>query len=136
VQKLDGFMKSQGLACTPSAVANLKGDEARAAFITHFKEVQRLKTQLDQYTDLTEDNKATIEQVLPEENLRGFKGQYLETAKKLREQQGKGGDKPGTTTPWTSSTSSSSSSPPPSSITTTSWASSPASPPRGRASRR
>jgi type I restriction enzyme R subunit len=78
-------MKSQGLACTPSAVANLKGDEARAAFITHFKEVQRLKTQLDQYTDLTEDNKATIEQVLPEENLRGFKGQYLETAKKLKE---------------------------------------------------
>ena len=93
VQKLDGFMKSQGLDCTPSAVANLKGDEARAAFITHFKEVQRLKTQLDQYTDLTEENKATIEQVLPEENLRGFKGQYLETAKKLKDQQGKGGDK-------------------------------------------
>ncbi len=99
VQKLDGFMKSQGLACTPSAVANLKGDEARAAFITHFKEVQRLKTQLDQYTDLTGENKATIEQVLPEENLRGFKGQYLETAKKLRAQQGKGGDKPGSDNP-------------------------------------
>jgi Type I site-specific restriction-modification system, R (restriction) subunit and related helicases len=99
VQKLDGFMKSQGLACTPSAVANLKGDEARAAFITHFKEVQRLKTQLDQYTDLTGENKATIQQVLPEENLRGFKGQYLETAKKLRDQQGKGGDKSGTTDP-------------------------------------
>ena len=95
VQKLDDFMKSQGLTCTPSAVANLKGDEARAAFITHFKEVQRLKTQLDQYTDLTDENKATIEQVLPEENLRGFKGQYLETAKKLREQQGKGGDRGG-----------------------------------------
>jgi type I restriction enzyme R subunit len=95
VQKLDDFMKSQGLDCTPSAVANLRGDEARAAFITHFKEVQRLKTQLDQYTDLTGENKATIEQVLPEENLRGFKGQYLETAKKLRDQQGKGGDKPG-----------------------------------------
>ena len=54
VQKLDRFMQSQGLDCTPSAVANLKGDEARAAFITHFKEVQRLKTQLDQYTDLTQ----------------------------------------------------------------------------------
>ena len=88
VQKLDSFMKSQGLDCTPSAVANLKGDAAKAAFITHFKEVQRLKTQLDQYTDLTEENKTTIEQVLPEENLRGFKGQYLETAKKLKEQQG------------------------------------------------
>lgn len=95
VQKLGDFMNSQGLACTPSAVANLKGDEARAAFITHFKEVQRLKTQLDQYTDLTGENRAAIEQVLPEENLRGFKGQYLETAKKLRAQQGKGGDKPG-----------------------------------------
>jgi type I restriction enzyme R subunit len=91
VQKLGDFMHSQGLACTPSAVANLKGDAARAAFVTHFKEVQRLKTQLDQYTDLTAENKAAIEQVLPDQNLRGFKGQYLETAKRLRAQQGKGG---------------------------------------------
>jgi type I restriction enzyme, R subunit len=95
VQKLGDFMKSQGLDSTPSAVASLKGDAARAAFITHFKEVQRLKTQLDQYTDLSEQNKTTIEQVLPNENLRGFKGQYLETAKRLKEQQGKGGDKSG-----------------------------------------
>lgn len=93
VQKLDEFMKSQGLACMPSDVANLKGDAARAAFVTHFKEVQRLKTQLDQYTDLSTDNKATIEQVLPNESLRGFKGQYLETAKQLRDQQGKTGGK-------------------------------------------
>ncbi|MDE2398312.1 MAG: type I restriction endonuclease subunit R, partial [Burkholderiales bacterium] len=57
VQKLGQFMKSQGLACTPSDVANLKGDEARAAFVTHFKDVQRLKTQLDQYTDLSDDDK-------------------------------------------------------------------------------
>jgi type I restriction enzyme R subunit len=93
VQQLDTFMKSQGLDCMPSAVANLKGDAARVAFCEKFKEVQRLKTQLDQYTDLTGENKTTIEQVLPEENLRGFKGQYLETAKRLKEQQGKGGDK-------------------------------------------
>ena len=102
VQKLGDFMKSQGLACAPSAVANLKGDAARAAFVTHFKEVQRLKTQLDQYTDLTGDHKASIEQVLPDENLRGFKGQYLETAKRLKAQQGKGGkqgDGPGTDDP-------------------------------------
>jgi type I restriction enzyme R subunit len=102
VQKLDDFMKSQGLDCTPSAVANLKGDDARAAFITHFKEVQRLKTQLDQYTDLTGENKASIEQVLPEDNLRGFKGQYLETAKMLRAQRSKSGQEgggPGTDDP-------------------------------------
>jgi type I restriction enzyme R subunit len=95
VQKLEAFMKSQKLDCTPSDVANLKGDAARAAFVTHFKDVQRLKTQLDQYTDLTEDHKATIEQVLPEEQLRGFKGQYLETAKRLKEQQSKHGETSG-----------------------------------------
>jgi type I restriction enzyme R subunit len=90
VQKLDTFMKSQGLDCAPEAVPNLKGDAARAAFIEHFKEVQRLKTQLDQYTDLTDENRNTIEQVLPRENLLGFRGAYLETAQRLRAQQGKG----------------------------------------------
>ncbi|MEZ0169506.1 type I restriction endonuclease subunit R [Microvirga sp. TS319] len=94
VQKLDTFMKSQGLDCAPNAVPNLRGDAARAAFIEHFKEVQRLKTQLDQYTDLTDENRNTIEQVLPRENLLGFRGAYLETAQRLRAQQGKGADEP------------------------------------------
>ena len=98
VQKLDAFMQSQGLDCTPSTVANLKGDAAKTVFIERFKEVQRLKTQLDQYTDLTGENKAAIEQVLPEETLRGFKGQYLDTAKKLRDGRNKP-DKPGADKP-------------------------------------
>jgi type I restriction enzyme R subunit len=87
VQKLDAFMQSQGLACAPEAVPNLKGDDARAAFINLFKEVQRLKTQLDQYTDLTADNAASIEHILPQENLLGFRGAYLETAQRLKSQQ-------------------------------------------------
>jgi type I restriction enzyme R subunit len=91
VQKLDGFMKSQGLDTAPESVPNLKGDAARAAFINHFKEVQRLKTQLDQYTDLTGADAAAIEQILPKENLLGFRGQYLETAQRLKAQQGKQG---------------------------------------------
>ena len=98
VQKLDGFMKSQGLDTAPEAVPNLKGDAARAAFINHFKEVQRLKTQLDQYTDLTGEDAAAIEQILPKENLLGFRGAYLETAQRLKAQQGKSsknGDGPG-----------------------------------------
>ena len=90
VQKLGDFMQSQGLACAPEAVPQLKGDEARAAFISHFKEVQRLKTQLDQYTDLTTDNAAAIEHILPQENLQGFRGVYLVTAQRLKAQQGKG----------------------------------------------
>ncbi len=94
VHELAAFMKSQGLDTAPEAVSNLKGNDARAAFINHFKEVQRLKTQLDQYTDLTEENAAAIEQILPREDLLAFRGAYLETAQRLRAQQGKSGDKP------------------------------------------
>ena len=120
VKKLDDFMKSQGLTCKPEAVPNLKGDDARSAFINHFKEVQRLKTQLDQYTDLTDENKAAIEQVLPKEELNAFRGVYLETAQRLKEQQGKGDGpgQPGSATSWISN---SFSLPPPSLTTTTSW---------------
>ncbi len=90
VKKLEKFMSSQGLACTPEEVSNLKGDAARGEFINHFKEVQRLKTQLDQYTDLSEEQVDRVEKKLPEEKLRGFKSQYLETAKRLKAQQDKG----------------------------------------------
>jgi type I restriction enzyme R subunit len=91
VQQLADFMQSQGLDCAPEAVPQLKGDDARAAFIKTFKEVQRLKTQLDQYTDLTADNAAAIEAILPREDLQAFRGVYLDTAKRLKDQQGKGG---------------------------------------------
>jgi type I restriction enzyme R subunit len=87
VTKLADFMQSQGLACTPEAVHSLKGDDARAAFIKNFKEVQRLKTQLDQYTDLTEDNTVAIEHILPAVDLQAFRGAYLETAQRLKQQQ-------------------------------------------------
>ncbi|MDP3010953.1 MAG: type I restriction endonuclease subunit R [Methylococcales bacterium] len=90
VQKLDTFMQSQGLACAPEQVVNLKGDNARAEFINHFKEVQRLKTRLDQYTDLTEDSKNNVEQVLPTNTLNAFKGMYLETAQELKRKQNAG----------------------------------------------
>ena len=95
---LNDFMKSQGLEAKPEAVSNLKGDDARAAFIKQFKEVQRLQTQLDQYTDLTEQQKKIIEQVLPKEQLKGFRGQYLETAQRLREQRERPGGAGQTTT--------------------------------------
>lgn len=89
VKKLNEFMQSQGLESAPEEVINLKGDDARGQFINLFKEVQRLKTQLDQYTDLTQENAATIEQVIPKEQLQGFKGVYLETAQRLKAKQDK-----------------------------------------------
>lgn len=92
VTALDTFMTSQGLPCAPEEVANLKGDEARSQFIALFKEVQRLKTQLDQYTDLSGDNVANIERVIPQDQLQAFRGVYLETAQRLKAKQGKSGD--------------------------------------------
>ena len=94
VKKLAEFMQSQGLASAPEEVANLKGDAARGQFINLFKEVQRLKTQLDQYTDLTAENALSIAQVIPPEQLQAFRGVYLETAQRLKEKKSKSNDGP------------------------------------------
>lgn len=84
---LDAFLKCQGLSGKPDDIANLKGDAARAAFIEHFKKVQKLQLQLDQYTDLSAEQEQQIEQVLPKDDLRAFRGQYLEMAEKLKQQR-------------------------------------------------
>ena len=93
VADLGEFMQSQGLEAKPDQVNNLMGDDARAEFIKRFKEVQRLQTELDQYTDLTDEQREQIEQALQTDDLRAFRGAYLETAQRLKEQQGApGGD--------------------------------------------
>ena len=90
--RLATFLQSQGLTGAPDDIANLRGDAARAGFVEHFKQVQKLKIQLDQYTDLTPEQAHQIEQVLPTDEHRAFRGAYLETAQRLRAQQGKGKD--------------------------------------------
>ncbi len=82
--ELDSFMRSQGLDASPEQVHNLRGDEAKTAFVKCFKEVQRLQTQLDQYTDLSSGEEAEIEAILPKDELYAFRGVYLETAQRLR----------------------------------------------------
>lgn len=89
VRKLDEYMESQGLECQAEEVYNLQGDDARAGFINCFKEVQRYRTQLEQYTDIDEQGKAKIEELLPEDTLRSFRGAYIETAQQLRRQREK-----------------------------------------------
>jgi type I restriction enzyme R subunit len=93
VAALQEFMGNSDLACEPQEVYNLKGDTARINFINRFKEVQRLKTQLDQYTDLQPEQKELIEHILPTDQLLEFRSSYLETAKKLKEKRDKEGDK-------------------------------------------
>ncbi len=84
---LDSFLASQGLGSKPEDIANLKGTAAKVAFVKHFKEVQKLQTQLDQYTDLNTEQRAQIEAILPKDELRSFRGQYLQKAEELRADQ-------------------------------------------------
>lgn len=89
IKKLDLFMQSHGLTCVPQEVPNLKGDYARGGFIERFKEVQKYKSQLEQYTDLTADHVAEVAQALPTEQMQAFRAAYLETAARLKEKQDK-----------------------------------------------
>jgi type I restriction enzyme R subunit len=93
VKAMEKWMESKNIVAEPQEVYNIKGDAARIEFINRFKEVQRLKTQLDQYTDLDDEQKAKIEQLMPEEQLRSCRSSYLEIAKQLKEVQQKEGDK-------------------------------------------
>jgi len=93
-KKLEEFIRRQGLENSPQEIANLKGDEARAEFINTFKEIQRLKTQLDQHTDLKPEQLEAIEQTIATDELRAFKSMYIETAKRLQKERNKGKDVP------------------------------------------
>lgn len=88
VGELEKFMESQGLECRPEEVSNLKGDSARCEFVNRFKEIQRLKTQLDQYTEIEDKDAAKIEELLPEDTLRAFRGAYIDVAQRLKAEQG------------------------------------------------
>ena len=92
VSGMAGFMQKKNLLCEPEQVYNLKGDTARIEFVNRFKEVQRLKTQLDQYTDLDNAQKTRIDAILPRDQLLSFRGTYLETAQRLKAMQDKHDD--------------------------------------------
>ncbi|SPJ33802.1 type I restriction endonuclease subunit R [Kushneria phyllosphaerae] len=92
VAGIEHFLTERNVVAEPKGVYNLKGDTARIEFVNRFKEVQRLKTRLDQYTDLDEEQKQRIDTILPEDDLRSLRGAYLETAQRLKQQQGKTGE--------------------------------------------
>lgn len=92
VVNLRQYMRSHGLEFKASEVANLKGDEAKAGFVNFFKEVQRYKTQLDQYTDAISQNEERTNIFsdpqasygFTDDDLRAFRGAYLDLACSLK----------------------------------------------------
>lgn len=89
VANLKDFMEEQGLEFEPSQVCNIKGDIARVDFINKFREIQRLLVKLNQYTEIPEEEKKEIKNLIPEDELRGFRGAYLELAQQLKKKQDK-----------------------------------------------
>ncbi len=92
INNLKTFMESQGLEYKPEDVYNIKGNIAKCEFINKFKEIQRIKTQLDQYIDIQEEQKDKINKLVPEEQMQAFRGVYLEVAQKIKLQQEKDTD--------------------------------------------
>ncbi len=86
IQALESTMLGHGVSCSPDEVLNLAGSNAQRDFLDAFKKVQGLKTKLDQYTDLTPEQQEEIEQDMDSDTLRDFRGAYLETAKRYKEQ--------------------------------------------------
>ncbi len=84
IYKFKNFMKDQNLGFKPEEISNLRGDEARISFINHFREVRRLKKQIDQYTDIESDQQKHIETIITTDDLDGFHGRYIETYKRLK----------------------------------------------------
>lgn len=95
ISDLRNFMSIHNLEFKASEVANLRGDEAKAGFINYFKEIQRYKTQLSQYTDFVsvDDVKSQIVSEsqtgygFTDEDLLAFRGAYLDLAYSLKKER-------------------------------------------------
>ena len=95
VKSLREFMNLHNLEFKAEEVANLKGDDAKVGFIKQFKEVQRYKTQLNQYTDIIETgnnesefaNDAITPYGFTDNELSAFRGAYLDLARELRDRR-------------------------------------------------
>lgn len=95
VAGLRNFMQSYNLEFNASEVSNLKGDEAKIGFINRFKELQRYKTQLEQYIDVTDvadafaASDSSSEYGFTDDDLLAFRGAYLNLASSLKKKREK-----------------------------------------------
>lgn len=80
--KLETVMNGMGLECKPEEVINIPQGENTNNFIDAFKDVQRLALKLDQYVDMSDDLKDTIEKAMSEDTLQQFRTAYLDLARR------------------------------------------------------
>lgn len=98
VSGLRDFMLRNNLEFRADEVNNLKGDTVKAEFVNRFKEIQRFKTQLDQYTDYMNyikppsgNSDIVAENSTPygfsEDDYMSFRGAYLDLAFSLEKKR-------------------------------------------------
>lgn len=83
VEDLKDFMNGLNLEFSPSEVCNIPGYDAKMEFVEKFREIQRLNVRLSQYTEIPEEDKKAVQELMPDEMMKGFRGEYLEVAKRL-----------------------------------------------------
>ena len=84
VSQLQTVMNGMGLDCKPEEVINIPQGENTGLFIEAFKDVQRLALKLDQYVDVPDELKATIETIMPEDTLEQFRTAYIDLARRTK----------------------------------------------------
>lgn len=89
ISQLQTVMNGMGLDCKPEEVVNIPQGENASHFIDAFKDVQRLALKLDQYVDLPEDVKTSIENAMPEDTLQQFRTAYLDLARRYEPADGR-----------------------------------------------
>ena len=84
ISNLKTVMNGMGLECRPDEVVNIPQGENTNKFIEAFKDVQRLSLKLDQYVELPEKLKDTIEGAMTDDTLQSFRTAYLDLARRGR----------------------------------------------------
>ena len=84
VEFLRDFMNERELPFKASEIQNLRGGAQKSDFVNRFKDVQRYKIQLDQYSNIDDAQKEIVESLLSENELQAFRGAYLEIARQLK----------------------------------------------------
>lgn len=84
-RKVASLLEDEDLEPTPDQVHNLKKEALKILFIERFQEVQKLVNQLSQYTDLTDQQRQEINEIISPDSLQGFRGVYLELVQELKQ---------------------------------------------------
>ena len=84
-QAVENFFTERGLEFTADGAANIRGNLDKLRFMEDFKKMQRIFVQLDQYTDLKDEEKQEIAEILPKEKHLELKTYYLDFVKDSRE---------------------------------------------------